>query len=83
MSDVDLTEFFKYSRPKSKPCAVAFAVEQLAAKERKQLDAALAHDKGFITNGAIREWLAKRGHEMNVAAVTAHRNKVCACGRNA
>lgn len=83
MASPDLSEFFKLSRPKSKPCPVAFAITQLSADEQAQLEAALGHDVGIITNAAIRDWFKARGHVLTDAAVGVHRRGTCACGRNA
>lgn len=80
-SSPDLSEFFRYSRPKKKPCAVGFAREQLTKTEQEALDAAIADERGLITSAAIRQWIQQRGHEVNDAAVTAHRRKVCSCVR--
>lgn len=79
-TDPDLSEFFKYSRPKKKPCAVGFAREQLSPVEVGQLDAAVAEDRGLITSSAIRQWLDARGQVVTDAAVTAHRKRTCSCG---
>ena len=76
---VDLSEFFRLSRPKKKPCSVAFAREQLTAAEQAQLDAALAQDTGIITAAAVQQWLAKRGHTTSTSAVSNHRRGVCTC----
>lgn len=75
----DLTEFFKYSRPKKKPCQIAFAREQLKPQERDNLNAALDADQGIITAGAIIQWLSVRGHTVSAPAVTAHRKRTCTC----
>ena len=82
MASPDLSEFFKYSRPKQKPCALGFAREQLPPKERDALDAALADQRGLITSSAIRQWLSLREHAVNDASVTAHRRGVCSCGKS-
>ena len=80
-SKVDLSEFFKYSRPKRRPCPIGFADGQLVDGEREQLKAALAQDVGIITTGSIQQWLAVRKHEaLSVAAITSHRKGVCNCG---
>lgn len=76
---VDLSEFFRLSRPKKPPCKVGWARGQLVESERAQLDAACATDKGLITAQAVVEWLAKRGHEVNTSAVVAHRAEKCSC----
>lgn len=75
----DLSEFFKLSKPKRRPCALGFAREQLKPDEQVQLDAALAVDSGIITAGAIQAWLAVRKHEVSVGAVVSHRKGTCTC----
>jgi hypothetical protein len=75
----DLSEFFRLSRPRRKPCAVAAALEQLSADEREKLEAANAHDQGIITNAAIRDWLKARSIIVNDAQVRVHRTGTCAC----
>lgn len=79
MSSPDLSEFFRYSRPKKKPCAVGFALSQVNEKERAQLLAALATDQGIITAGAVQEWLAKRDHTATASAIVNHRKRICSC----
>lgn len=79
-SKVDLSEFFKYSRPKKKACAIGYAVQQLTADERVQLQAACEQDNGIITSGAVQQWLATRKHDVTVSAVVSHRKGVCTCG---
>ena len=77
---VDLTEFFKLSRPKKRPCAVAFAASQLETdEERDQLTAALETDQGIITSGAVQQWLAGRKQDVTVSAVVSHRKRTCTC----
>jgi hypothetical protein len=78
-SKPDLSEFFKYSRPKRKPCCVGYALEQLDEPQQTQLQAALSHDAGIITNAAVVQWLAARKHTATVSAVVNHRKGVCAC----
>ena len=75
----DLSEFFKLSRPKKKPCSVGFAKGQLSPEEAAQLDAAVATDAGIITAGAIVEWLQRREHVTTASAVVNHRKRVCSC----
>ncbi len=76
----DLTEFFKYSKPKRPPCRIGYALTQLKPAERKQLEAALATDKNLITASAIIEWLKIRGIESpSVSAITGHRKETCTC----
>lgn len=79
----DLSEFFKLSKPKRKPCAVGFAVEQLKPAERTQLAAAFEVGSGYITNAAISEWLAKRDQQANVSAIVSHRKGTCSCNDDA
>lgn len=81
MAKPDLTEFFRYSQPKRRPCPVAFAVEQLDEGERTQLTAACATDQGIITNAAIEKWLSNRGHTASVSAIVVHRKGTCSCAR--
>lgn len=75
----DLSEFFKYSRPKKPPCKVGFAAEQLSDEEKAQLEAALSEDKGLITNSAIQQWLGSRNHEATVSSIVSHRKGTCSC----
>lgn len=79
----DLSLFFKLSRPKTKPCPLGFALSQLHGVAHDQLEAALADESGAITTVAIMQWLKLTGRdfESNSAAVSAHRRKVCSCGR--
>lgn len=80
-STPDLTEFFRYSQPKRKPCQTAWVLDQLDTMERQQLEAALATDKGLITAPAIRQWLDARGHQLSDTSIGNHRRGACACGR--
>jgi len=82
MAKTDLSEFYKYSRPKKRPCALGFALDQLAASEQEQLKAALTTDSGLITAGSVQQWLAARKHEVTTSAVVAHRKGTCSCGRS-
>lgn len=75
----DLAEFFKYSRPKRKPCAVGFALGHLEEPEQTQLRVALDHDPGIITNAAVVQWLAARKIDATVASIVTHRKGTCAC----
>ena len=77
---VDLTEFFKYSRPKKRPCPIGFAFEQVSDAEAVQLLAALAAAIGIITNSALRQWLLSRAHDASISAITTHRKGMCSCG---
>lgn len=78
----DLSEFFQFSQPKKRPCAVAFLRDQLPDDQRPAFEAALATDQGIITNAAIRKWLDVRGKTVTDAAVSVHRKGTCACGRS-
>lgn len=75
----DLSEFFKLSRPKKRPCQIGFILPTLGDAEADQLKAALATDVGIITAAAIVQWAAGRGHDVSFAAVTAHRKGTCSC----
>lgn len=76
---IDLSEFFRLSRPKKKPCAIGFILPRLADTEQQQLQAACAQDNGIITSGAIQQWLTARNHEVSISAIVSHRKKVCTC----
>lgn len=77
----DLSEFFKLSRPKKKPCAIGFAIKEkkIKGQEVEQLQAACDTDASFITSGSIVQWLAARGVEASNSAVGSHRKKTCSC----
>lgn len=75
----DLSEFYRLSQPKRKPCQLRFILEQLPVDERAQLKTALATDVGIITAAAVVQWLGARGHEVTFAKVTSHRNRKCDC----
>lgn len=79
MSSPDLTEFFKLSRPKKKPCAIGYALSQLEKKEADQLVAALSTDQGIITASAIQQWSAARGHTVTTSSIVSHRKGMCSC----
>lgn len=80
MSDTpDLSEFFKLSRPKRKPCAVGYALSQLKKEPREQLVAALATDNGIITAAAIQQWITARGHTATASSIVSHRRHTCSC----
>lgn len=80
MADPDLSEFFKLSRPKRRPCRVGHARAQLNSEQTKKLDAALAVDKGLITATAVIEWLKAHGESgVSVSAVATHRKGSCTC----
>lgn len=78
---VDLSEFFKLSRPKSPPCKLGPVLAQLKPAERKQYEAAEATDQNIITNQALALWLERHvtGHGVNWQNCTRHRNKQCKC----
>ncbi len=80
-TDVDLSEFFRLSRPKKKPCAVGFAISQVKGQEQSKLLGAIATDANIITNAAVSEWLAQAPRKINVtiSAVVAHRKGTCSC----
>lgn len=75
----DLSEFFKLSRPKRKPCSIGFALSQLKPADREQLQAALDTDQGIITNAAVEGWLKGRDLITTVSAVVNHRKGRCTC----
>lgn len=75
----DLSEFFRLSRPKRKPCSIGHALSQLKDDERSKLQAALDTDQGIITNAAIEGWLAARKLQTTVSAVVTHRKGRCSC----
>jgi hypothetical protein len=83
LTDVDLSEFYKLSKPKKPPCILGPIFEQLKPKERKELETALAADSNIITNGAIIEWLTRRGHgdALNPNRITSHRKRSCTCAQ--
>lgn len=77
---VDLTEFYRLSRPKKPPCQVGNAREQLTEEEQTQLDAALAQAPNVITAKAIVEWLERRGHALTSPnPIVNHRSRKCSC----
>lgn len=76
---VDLTEFIALSKPKKPLCVLGRAIPELKPADRAALEAALAQDKGIITNAAIRLWLAARGHEVKVQSIVSHRAGSCTC----
>lgn len=93
MADADLTEFYKYSKPKRPPCRIGHALATIRTSESdsdnsdvkrgdaKKLEAALAQDKNLITSSAIVTWLEKRGicTITSASPITAHRRKSCTC----
>lgn len=79
MSKPDLSEFYKYSRPKKPPCQVGHARLLLDPADQEALDAAVETDKGIITSGAIEHWLEARKHSVSVQAIAMHRAGRCTC----
>lgn len=75
----DLSEFKELSKPRVKPCLLADALDELDASEREQLEAALDADHLRITNAAISQWLANRGHDVGWQRVVSHRRGTCTC----
>ena len=77
----ELSEFFKYSRPKKKPCSLGYALAKLGDPDADQLAGALKVSKEHIPSGAIIEWLTVRKQEQGVthSAITNHRAGTCSC----
>lgn len=85
MSNPDLSEFYKLSKPKKPPCQVGLILKgdvtpKLNAEEKTQLEGALAADKNVITGSAVATWLKERGHETSTNRISNHRRGVCDCG---
>jgi hypothetical protein len=78
---VDLAEFYRLAEPRKPPCRIGFILTQLDAEAAAQLFAACNIDRGIINTGAIRKWLASRGYETSVPAITNHRIGTCNCGK--
>lgn len=80
-SDVDLTEFYRYSKPKKPPCKIGVALAKMKPQPRAQLTAALATDNSVITAMAVVTWLEKRVPELDYVAqnITSHRQGKCSC----
>lgn len=78
---VDLTEFFKLSRPKSPPCKLGPVLAQLSEEEHEQYGAAEQADSNVITNQALALWLERHveGHNVNWQNCLAHRTRKCGC----
>lgn len=80
---VDLTEFYRLSRPKRPPCRIGHVLAELKPAERAQLEGALATDKNLITAAAIVEWLVKRNQkDISINVIGNHRRGVCSCSRD-
>jgi hypothetical protein len=89
----DLSEFYKYSKPKRPPCRIGHALELIETGEddsaspnvkkgdAKRLRAALDVDKNLIPAAAIITWLQTRGNDTvtNVSPITTHRKHTCTC----
>ena len=85
MAKPDLSEFHQLARLTNghKPCPVGDALAVI--KDQQDLDAvaaAMAASKDEIPTGAIIRWFARRGFEVSVAGVTAHRTGKCKCARD-
>jgi hypothetical protein len=78
MAAVDLTEFEALNpRKKKAPCKVAAALAALERTEGEKLLAACAADVGAITNTAICQWLAARGHDISIQRMMSLRRQTC------
>jgi hypothetical protein len=77
----DLTEFYKYSRPKRPPCRVGHVLTQLKPADRKAVEAAFDQDKNLITGQAILTWFESREIKdfNSAAALQGHRKHTCTC----
>lgn len=82
MSQVDLSEFVKLSKPRKPPCQIGRALDGLPADEAGLLRAALAEDPRVITQGAIVTWVERRGMTTNTSAVRSHRAGTCTCAND-
>ena len=82
MSDVDLSEFEALTRnTRQKPCEIRGVLEQLGAKEKGQLQSAMASEPSQISNVAISKWLEARDHAVIWQRVRQHRTGQCSCAR--
>lgn len=76
----DLSEFFKYSRPRRAPCRLGHAMTQLSDGDLVSVNAALDADKNLITSQAIIIWFEKRGvTRVSSPSIVNHRKKCCSC----
>jgi hypothetical protein len=85
MPDVDLSEFYRLSKPRKPPCQVGLILTgqmtpKLKPEQVAQLEAALGTDAGIITSSAVVAWLKAQGHDSNTNRVSNHRRGVCTCG---
>jgi len=80
-ANVDLSEFYKLSRPRTPPCKLGPILAQLSDEERAQWDAACATDTNIITNQALAMWLERHaeGSVVNWQNCLAHRARKCSC----
>jgi len=65
----DLTEFYKLSRPKKRPCQVGFGLTQVSEEDKTAYDAADKLDPGVITNAALQGWLGARKHDVSIPVI--------------
>jgi hypothetical protein len=81
VTDIDLTEFFRYSQPKRPPCKVGAVIDLLKGGEKAKLVAALEASDGLITHAAVVTWIDKRGTNiaLNIQNVINHRKGKCTC----
>ena len=83
MAKPDLSEFEALSKVgRHRPCSVRYAMEKLSPQEVEQVTAAMALSRTELETGVIRKWFEKRGLEVSVAGVTAHREGKCKCARD-
>lgn len=83
-SKPDLTEFYKYSRPKKPPCKIGIVLDKLGrSNDAKRLRAALSTDNSIITGAAVLQWIEKREPDLDISnsAVRSHRERKCTCAR--
>jgi hypothetical protein len=84
VSNPDLTEFYRLSKPRKPPCQLGLILAgeitpRLKSDQAEQLEAALTTDAGIITSSAIVAWLKTRGHDTNTNRISNHRRGVCTC----
>ena len=79
MSEPDLSEFEKLSRPRGAGCKFPAARDQLKAEDRDKLDAALSAPVNQITNAAISQWMARRDVKIAWQSIRSHRDGACSC----
>lgn len=78
---VDLSEFYKLSRPRTPPCRLAPVLAQLSDDERAQWEGAVEADGNVITNQALALWLERhvKGASVNWQNCLSHRVHKCTC----